>query len=505
MTDLVCRGCGLLICSVRDIVNMNSEGTSSHFVNSAGYIHEMVTVSLAQNFVPRDQPCAKFSWFPGTTMADIKPNHTIYINNLNEKIKKDELKKALHAIFTQFGEIVSIMSFKTLRMRGQAHIIFKEISSASNALRAMQGFPFYDKPMRIQYAREDSDVIAKAKGTYVERAVRAPIRTQKKKKGAKGAGRGGDHEGPAPPNKILFCTNLPDEATTDMLQILFNQFPGLKDIRLVPNRSGIAFVEFESEELAAPARIALNNFKITPEQHMKVDYAKKVFQMARAALGVSLSIASRSSMLRSSCQAWRSCGKIVSDCGRPEETNCWNCSDAVQCTKQFFCNNCHLIQPPPETQNLFEYLGLPVSFEIEDSVLKKKFREMQFQLHPDKFAQASEHEKEISDEHSRRLNESYKTLSEPLLRAKYLLKILGETDATSKDMDPSFLMDMMERNERVAEMSSAQELTSEMDSVQKEINNLLTGTEQTVRREEPGRSSYGNHDVKLFVFVTFFD
>ncbi|VDO23365.1 unnamed protein product [Heligmosomoides polygyrus] len=60
------------------------------------------------------------------TMADIKPNHTIYINNLNEKIKKDELKKALHAIFTQFGEIVSIMCFKTLRMRGQAHIIFKE-------------------------------------------------------------------------------------------------------------------------------------------------------------------------------------------------------------------------------------------------------------------------------------------------------------------------------------------------------------------------------------------
>ncbi|VDM62875.1 unnamed protein product [Angiostrongylus costaricensis] len=197
-------------------------------------------------------------------MADIKPNHTIYINNLNEKVKKEELKKALHAIFTQFGEIISIMTFKTLRMRGQAHIIFKEISSASNALRAMQGFPFYDKPMRIQYAREDSDIIAKAKGTYVERAARVPG----SKGGGGGRGGAGGDEGPAPPNKILFCTNLPDEATTDM-------FPGLRDIRLVPNRSGIAFVEFESEELAAPARIALNNFKITPEQHMKVDYAKK--------------------------------------------------------------------------------------------------------------------------------------------------------------------------------------------------------------------------------------
>jgi RNA recognition motif-containing protein len=84
-----------------------------------------------------------------------------------------ELKKALYAIFSQFGQIVDIMAFKTLRMRGQAHIIFKEISSAATALRSMQGFPFYDKPMRIQYSREDSDVISKAKGTYVARSVKA--------------------------------------------------------------------------------------------------------------------------------------------------------------------------------------------------------------------------------------------------------------------------------------------------------------------------------------------
>ena len=32
-------------------------------------------------------------------------------------------------------------------MRGQAFVVFKEIASATNALRAMQGFPFYDRPM----------------------------------------------------------------------------------------------------------------------------------------------------------------------------------------------------------------------------------------------------------------------------------------------------------------------------------------------------------------------
>jgi len=78
---------------------------------------------------------------------DIRPNNTIYINNLNEKIKKDELKKSLYAIFSQFGQIIDIVALKTLKMRGQAFVIFKEIQSSTNALRSMQGFPFYDKPM----------------------------------------------------------------------------------------------------------------------------------------------------------------------------------------------------------------------------------------------------------------------------------------------------------------------------------------------------------------------
>lgn len=78
---------------------------------------------------------------------DIRPNNTIYINNLNEKVKKEELKKSLYAIFSQFGQILDIVALKTLKMRGQAFVIFKEIQSSTNALRSMQGFPFYDKPM----------------------------------------------------------------------------------------------------------------------------------------------------------------------------------------------------------------------------------------------------------------------------------------------------------------------------------------------------------------------
>lgn len=215
---------------------------------------------------------------------DIRPNHTIYINNLNEKIKKEELKKSLYAIFSQFGQILNIVALKTLKMRGQAFIIFKEIGSATNAMRTMQGFPFYDKPMRINYSKTDSDVIAKIKGTFQERPKKVKVpkpvqqedkKSKKQKNAEAGAAANSSATAEQPPNQILFLTNLPEETNEMMLSMLFNQFPGFKEVRLVPNRHDIAFVEFATELQSGAAREALQGFKITPTHAMKISFAKK--------------------------------------------------------------------------------------------------------------------------------------------------------------------------------------------------------------------------------------
>lgn len=58
-----------------------------------------------------------------------------------------ELKRSLYALFSQFGQIVDIVAMKTMPMRGQAFVVFKELPAATNALRQLQGFPFYNKPM----------------------------------------------------------------------------------------------------------------------------------------------------------------------------------------------------------------------------------------------------------------------------------------------------------------------------------------------------------------------
>jgi U2 small nuclear ribonucleoprotein B'' len=58
-----------------------------------------------------------------------------------------ELRKSVYAMFSQFGTVLDVVAMKTLKMRGQAFVVFRDIASATNAIRAMQNFPLYDKPM----------------------------------------------------------------------------------------------------------------------------------------------------------------------------------------------------------------------------------------------------------------------------------------------------------------------------------------------------------------------
>lgn len=78
---------------------------------------------------------------------EIVPSQTLYINNVNEKIKSDVLKKMLYMMFSQYGKVVDIVAKKGLKLRGQSWVVFQDVSAATNALRGKQGFIFYGKPM----------------------------------------------------------------------------------------------------------------------------------------------------------------------------------------------------------------------------------------------------------------------------------------------------------------------------------------------------------------------
>jgi len=113
-----------------------------------------------------------------------EPNQTLYVNNLNEKVKKDELKKSLYHVFSQFGNIIDIYAAKTLKLRGQAWIVFDDLNGATKACREMQNFNFYGKSMRVGYSKSKSDVVSKADGSFKPRPLRKPelaVKAEKKK------------------------------------------------------------------------------------------------------------------------------------------------------------------------------------------------------------------------------------------------------------------------------------------------------------------------------------
>jgi RNA recognition motif-containing protein len=76
--------------------------------------------------------------------ADI---NRLYVRNLPDKLQKEDLKRNLYMLFATYGVILDIVALKTMKMRGQAHVVFRDVDSSTQAMRALQGFTFFGKDM----------------------------------------------------------------------------------------------------------------------------------------------------------------------------------------------------------------------------------------------------------------------------------------------------------------------------------------------------------------------
>lgn len=62
-------------------------------------------------------------------------------------MQKDDLRRALYTLFSTYGPVLDIVALKTGKMRGQAHIVFRDIQASTYAMRALQSFDFFGKEM----------------------------------------------------------------------------------------------------------------------------------------------------------------------------------------------------------------------------------------------------------------------------------------------------------------------------------------------------------------------
>jgi molecular chaperone HscB len=121
----------------------------------------------------------------------------------------------------------------------------------------------------------------------------------------------------------------------------------------------------------------------------------------------------------------------------------------------------------------FELFGLPERFAQDRAAIDARWKELQREAHPDKFAAQGTAAQRIALQWSVRINEAYQRLKDPLKRAAYLCELRGApiNAESNTAMPPAFLMQQMEWRESLEDASgegALDELSDELSVARKQ-------------------------------------
>ncbi|MEO7854165.1 MAG: Fe-S protein assembly co-chaperone HscB [Rubrivivax sp.] len=93
----------------------------------------------------------------------------------------------------------------------------------------------------------------------------------------------------------------------------------------------------------------------------------------------------------------------------------------------------------------FRLFDIPQAFNLDPALLDQRWRALQRQVHPDRFAAEADAAQRVAMQWAVRVNEAYRRLKDPLKRAAYLCELRGSPiEAESNTAMPStFLQKQM--------------------------------------------------------------
>jgi len=114
----------------------------------------------------------------------------------------------------------------------------------------------------------------------------------------------------------------------------------------------------------------------------------------------------------------------------------------------------------PRTSDPFEILGMEPRFDLDLRALEQRHRDLSRALHPDRYAGAPSAERRLALSRAIDVNEALRVLKDPIRRAEALLARAGAavTETGGPKPTPSFLMEVMELREELAEAGRALDL-----------------------------------------------
>lgn len=152
----------------------------------------------------------------------------------------------------------------------------------------------------------------------------------------------------------------------------------------------------------------------------------------------------------------------------------------------------------------FELLGVAQQFKQDPADLAARWKKLQAQVHPDRFANGSSAEKRIAMQWSVRVNEAYQRLKSPLSRAIYLCELQGHTIGAEDNtaMPKQFLMQQMEWLEALDDAQSHSDVSAIAQQVQAELDQTIKDTEQALDQDQ----HYGSavEHIRSWMFLSRF-
>lgn len=156
-------------------------------------------------------------------------------------------------------------------------------------------------------------------------------------------------------------------------------------------------------------------------------------------------------------------------------------------------------------KNHFELFGLAPAFALEIESLERSYREIQSQIHPDRYAQAGDAERRASMQWTTRVNEAYRTLKSPVQRARYLLELNGVDVEfeTNTQMPTDFLMQQLELREAL----DAAKQPDALDRLQAQVRGEKALLEQGIAQLVDAQKDYAvaAGEVRKLMFLDKLD
>ena len=151
--------------------------------------------------------------------------------------------------------------------------------------------------------------------------------------------------------------------------------------------------------------------------------------------------------------------------------------------------------------NDFELFGLPEQFAQDLARIDERWKELQREAHPDRFAAQGTAAQRIAMQWSVRINEAYKRLKDPLKRAAYLCELRGSpVDAENNTAMPAeFLMEQMQWREELDEARSEQDLDKLEEELHRARSQTLAEIEKLLDRDRNAQVAAAKVRALMFI------